>query len=635
MLKTILIIVGAVLALGGLIYLLRRRKEYGPRIHRLPLRLMGYPHMPGAPFVLTEIPGTLIKLGLRANATTQAKWGMSNFYKIGAFDANGYSFLYGRDLQDSHVAETADREALLAELQESTSEAEISPEKLQQRFTQYAEAATSAGRDPILGTVLQTPEQFALSWTTFNAVYDDALPLLPTFAGTLSDPATANREFWPMIARHGLAYNLLILVKVDAARAADYQAALGEAWTPELQSLQMAGRLFAIDLRLFESLPASTVHDLDRFTPATLTLLGQDASTKALTPLKVLVSGQKGAGKQVFGYQDGVTTDGAWLYALQAAKTSITLYGIWIGHVYHWHIVSAALVMTLRNNVPESHPLRVMMDPQTNYLIPFNDVLLLLWKHIAPPTSIATTPQFLALMDQFGNGRTYFQDDPDVTLRDNGITVDDFTVDTPWDQYPIAGHLLDIFQYAGDYVQGVVPQIWASNRAVAEDNDIKAWVAATIDPRDGNITGFPSIDDQATLIAALKSWVFRLSVHGVSRLNHIANPVLSFVPNFPPCLQISAIPAPNTVITTTQLMAYLPVTGTIGEMITFLFTFVFSAPYEPFLPLSGNATDLIWGDNPEDPRNKALIQFRDRIEGFIDATAHPTQRYQWPRNIET
>jgi hypothetical protein len=89
MLNTLLIVAGALAALLLLIYLVRRREEYGKRIHHLPLDLLGYPNMPAAPFVLTEIPGTLVKLGLRANATTQAKWGMSNSYQIGGFTANG------------------------------------------------------------------------------------------------------------------------------------------------------------------------------------------------------------------------------------------------------------------------------------------------------------------------------------------------------------------------------------------------------------------------------------------------------------------------------------------------------------------------------------------------------------------
>jgi len=46
-------------------------------------------------------------------------------------------------------------------------------------------------------------------------------------------------------------------------------------------------------------------------------------------------------------YSARSASPGAWLYALQAAKTSVTVYGIWLGHVYHWHLVTAAMQMTM------------------------------------------------------------------------------------------------------------------------------------------------------------------------------------------------------------------------------------------------------------------------------------------------
>ena len=56
-------------------------------------------------------------------------------------------------------------------------------------------------------------------------------------------------------------------------------------------------------------------------------------------------------------FVEGEATDSAWLYALQAAKTSVTVYGIWLGHVYHWHIVTAAMQMTMYNTTDKSHPI--------------------------------------------------------------------------------------------------------------------------------------------------------------------------------------------------------------------------------------------------------------------------------------
>jgi hypothetical protein len=113
--------------------------------------------------------------------------------------------------------------------------------------------------------------------------------------------------------------------------------------------------------------------------------------------------------------------------------------------------------------------------------------------------------------------------------------------------------------------------------------------------------------------------------------------MLSFVPNMPPCLQRSDIPNPAEDIGTRELLTYLPKTGTIGEMTTFLFTFVFSAPYVPFLPLAGNTTELIWPNGLSDPRNAALVDFRNFMQNFMQEYEQPHQAllHQWPRNIET
>lgn len=631
--KILLLIAGLLLLAAVIFYLARRRKEFGRFIHKLPLRELGYPNIPAMPFQLNEIPGTLVRLSLRSNAVTQAKWGMSNVYQIGDYRANGYTFQYGRG-NAIPVEEEADRQALRADLESSSEPVELTPAKFRSRLNDYQHPVTAAVADPITLLSLTEPEQFALSWTTFNGVYDRAKELLPEMAGTMTDVAIANRAFWPTIANHCFAYNLLILVKADKEKGADYKRALGAAWTPELEKLLADQLLYAIDLRSFASLPVSTVKDDPRFTPATLTLLAQDAD-KSLRPVAILVMNPDRHDATVYSF--GVCGNGTWLYALMAAKTSVTLYGIWIGHVYHWHIVSAALVMTLNNHVEETHPLRIFMAPQSRFLIPFNDTLLLLWKRIAPPTSLSTAPQFLELMDAFANGRSFLQDDPTSTLQNNGIREDDFSHKASWDQYRIAGQLLSVFDAVGEYVTAFVNQTWQSDAAVVADKQVQAWVAASSDPADGNVAGIPTPDSRKNLITILQSLVFRLTAHGVSRLNETANPVLSFVPNSPPCLQRTDIPLPTTDLSTADLLTYLPKTGTIGEMITFLFIFVFSAPYVPFLPIAGNDTELIWGNDPEEPRNAALIGFREFIEGFIRAyeSPGPAQLYQWPRNIET
>jgi hypothetical protein len=107
------------------------------------------------------------------------------------------------------------------------------------------------------------------------------------------------------------------------------------------------------------------------------------------------------------------TKDGAWLFALQAAKTSVTLYGIWLGHVYHWHIVTAAMQRTMYDMLPQGHDIYQLLQAQSNYLIGFDSVLLnkSFWKvleffsKIAPPSCIGDPDAFLKLLHRENSRR--------------------------------------------------------------------------------------------------------------------------------------------------------------------------------------------------------------------------------------
>jgi hypothetical protein len=332
----------------------------------------------------------------------------------------------------------------------------------------------------------------------------------------------------------------------------------------------------------------------------------------------------------------GQATDGAWLYALQAAKASVAVYGIWLGHVYHWHIVTAAMQMTMYNTLPTHHAVYELAAPRSNYLISFDAVLLLLWEHMAPPTSITSARQFLDLMDTFARERDYFDDDPVTALEDLGLREEDFTVVEPWDQYGPVRHLLDLWTATQDYVSAFVEHTYADDAAVTADTALQAWIRESRDPTEGNIRGLPAMNSRDALVRVLTSLIHRITAHGTARLSRAANPGKSFVANFPPCLMESTIPEPSAEISTRELLALLPNTGVIGKMLTFFFTFSYSVPYEPFVPLDGVEDGLFFPGGPDDPRNRALIKYREAVIAVMKAAdGDGAQITQWPLNIET
>ncbi len=550
--------------------------------HQLPLRLLGLKHIPAVPVTLDGLVGSLVRLGIRAEETKQATHGLNNTYTIGGVTRPAYPFLFGASSSGgapavsadggiaAQVAPTGDRADLAAEARQKLAAllADRPAELLRLLLEKVGEeveerrlrepAQTEAGGD-LTELSLDDPKQFSISWTTFPDVYGAAAPLLGPFAATLTDPDAATRAFWPTIAGYGLAYNLLLPKKIGDADREALQSRMGRGWTTEADEAQAVGRLYAIDLTIFERFDVQTVDGFPRFTPSTITLLRQDPETKQLAPFAIRVAGPGGQGATVYlrgGGEDAC--DGAWLYALQAAKASITVYGIWLGHVYHWHMVTAAMIMTLAQNVPAGHPLRLLLDPQSDFLIQFDEILLLLWKEIAPPTSFSTAWQFLKLCNTFADGRSFFDDDPTTTLEDLGITEADFTVEKPWDVYPIAGHYLYFWQATETYARAFVETTYADDAQVAADAALEAWITAAGDPDRGNVQGSPAVRDRATLTRVLTSLIYRITIHGSGRNPATSNPGLTFVANFPPTLQSASIPDPGQPIDTRRCSPTCP-----------------------------------------------------------------------------
>ena len=77
--------------------------------------------------------------------------------------------------------------------------------------------------------------------------------------------------------------------------------------------------------------------------------------------------------------------------------------------------------MTMFNKLPAGHPLRPLLEPQSQSLIDFDFVLLTSpFDKISPPTPVGGPMALLTLLDTFAEGRTFFGDDPQAELKRRG-----------------------------------------------------------------------------------------------------------------------------------------------------------------------------------------------------------------------
>lgn len=498
--------------------------------------------------------------------------------------------------------------------------------------------------------------QFTLPWTNYGNVCKNFHDVVEAFAASLTEMPVANASFWPMMANFGVPFNLIVPTKINQARCTALAAEFGDAWAAdEMDALQSMGLLYEIDMTMMALEPRTVPHQETGskevlFTPGTLTVLQQDPQSKQLTPVLIQVS-PKGGPTKTYRSTD---TNNAWLYALQAAKTSIAVCGIWLGHVYHWHIVSAALEMTMYQALPRDHRLWFLLGPASQSLIDFDFVLLkVAWDHIAPPTPVRDGDALISLLVQFSEDREFFDDDPLTELKQRGLSPADFTLHEEWDAYPVVRYLLEIWDLTHEYVTEVVGVFYPTDDDVKNDPWLKAWMDASREPSQGNIRGLPAVDTQADLIAVLTSFMYRLTAHGASTLSPSVNPALSFMANFPPCLQGTDIPEPGSVVTRKELRDLLPHTGTQGGMTTFFFTFAYTPPNQSLIPSGGINLDPYYPSQYQ-ACNDALFRFRQGMEDFMDTyaagldhalrewwglksggPADPATLYpQWPPSIE-
>ena len=201
------------------------------------------------------------------------------------------------------------------------------------------------------------------------------------------------------------------------------------------------------------------------------------------------------------------------------------MWGIWLGHVYHLHVSTAAMQMTMFNHLPADHVLRPLLEPQSQHLIDFDFVLLTtLFQKISPPTPVSGPLALVKLLDQFAANRTFLGDDPQAQLETRGLEKKDFTASKDWDRYPLVGWLLDVWTITHDYVKAVVEVLYETDADVKQDKDLKAWMDASGDPSQGNLRGLPAVDTRDDLTKVLTSLLYRVNAHGGGTLVRRSTP---------------------------------------------------------------------------------------------------------------
>ena len=388
---------------------------------------------------LEEVIDTVGNLIARNQYLIQAKDGLSIEYTLRGITATAERFLYGTEDQVEGAAllrvlltyveaflsrlfpDNAHRDLIASAFSEFRGRLELRAASPFVKLLHTDSSPAGSRAEDYSDFTLETPDQFTIGWTTFQDLFRHGYPHVDEYVQALTDPEAATRQFWPMIRSTALPFDLLVLRKLTAATVADYRTNFGTGWLAQYDDLLSAANLYGIDMTVFSGLaPESLSDNTVRFTPNTMVLLTMDGK-KNLTPIAVYVADPQ----DVNNAQTYTPRSPAWIYALIAVKTSMTVYGIWLGHVYTQHIVTAAMIMTGVNTLPPTNIIYQLLAPQSNYIVAFDLALLLAWSALSPPTSISDTGKFLSLCNAFSARHDFFSTDPANMLAT--LSPDDFT----------------------------------------------------------------------------------------------------------------------------------------------------------------------------------------------------------------
>ena len=198
--------------------------EEGPPVAAGPIPQIPYraefPNLPAVPLDADGIKDTLEKLAVRSVQTTQSKQGLSRTYTIGGVTQTGYEFLFGT----GSSAET--------ELRELAERWRRNPKRaaadLQRNIGRRSDAAAAQGLS------LDRPSSSRSRGRTSRRLRVRAAQPA-RWTSSLTDPDSASRQFWPMIAEHGFGYNLIVPERVTGARARELRHEFGAAWDRDVR----------------------------------------------------------------------------------------------------------------------------------------------------------------------------------------------------------------------------------------------------------------------------------------------------------------------------------------------------------------------------------------------------------------
>lgn len=279
----------------------------------------------------------------------------------------------------------------------------------------------------------------------------------------------------------------------------------------------------------------------------------------------------------------------AFMQALMAARSAISFSLIYIGHVYHQHVIQSAATYALYNSIDpgvpfgqSSDPIRILADSYFHpYFLGLFNVGLYVGAYPPPIHALIdndagplpTVYEFYATAGPLPGNNSLYETTIEQLLVRSGLSVSKFTSPggQPWDLYPSARYHLDIKNITNNFAGSFVNLTYPSDAAVASNANVQRFVQQMIDPMGGNLVKI-SADNQIKTrkqLADLLSHLLSLTVV------HIGASTLDFTARqwsaawMPFCTTMPGLFSPNATYSLPEMVAATIDAYTFTQQVTF------------------------------------------------------------------
>eukprot|EP00122_Pirum_gemmata_P016080 Pgem_evm1s15029 len=324
----------------------------------------------------------------------------------------------------------------------------------------------------------------------------------------------------------------------------------------------------------------------DRYAVGAFTLMKHDKSKKILIPVAIkLIMDDNGSTLEKV-YSRANSAEGTWRLAMLAAKSSMTQWGILVGHVLTLHAVTSTMQTGLYNKLAPEHPLRQVLEPFSKYTLQFNYLFFTGQNNLGDWTFIQEDKEF-----------TFERHLPLIKIYNNTYARDSFTSLRPSQYYKQHGIKKDLIKDLGittlnkdhgfettatKFARKIVNTLYSSDEEVRKDQQLKDFTQYI--RKVGNLgelvegQGDSDIDSKESLIQVLSTYFYLSIEHSTGRVKSMWGPINAAIP----CLSQNNFlkEDPKKEQSLDDIMNHMPDTGTLFTYAAFIRLFLDTAPFE-------------------------------------------------------